>query len=61
MATRTEHKLEWEVLPSRDSVDDDEWRVEAVEPDEGSCLVTIFSGPAARERAEEYAAFKRGQ
>lgn len=30
-----------------------EWRVEGID-DEGSCFVTLFSGPHARERALEY-------
>jgi hypothetical protein len=35
----------------------DEWRVEAIDS-EGRVFVTIFSGPAAKERAKEYAAWK---
>jgi hypothetical protein len=36
-----------------------DWRVEAIDhASEGECYVAIFSGPAAQERAEEYAAWK---
>ena len=38
----------------------DEWRVEAINYGcEGECYVAIFSGPQAKERAEEYATLKR--
>jgi len=37
-----------------------EWRVEAID-DEGSCYVTLFSGPRAKERAFEYAEWKQSQ
>jgi hypothetical protein len=49
------HKqLKYEVAPSRDVRD--EWRVEAINFDgDGEVYVTIFSGPNAKERAEEYA------
>lgn len=37
------------------------WRVEKLDSDEdGGVDVTIFSGPNARERATEYAAWKYG-
>jgi hypothetical protein len=37
------------------------WRVEKLDSDEdGGVDVTIFAGPAARERATEYAAWKYG-
>lgn len=46
-----------EAVKSRNAVD--EWRVEAVDDDgEGDCCVTLFSGPSAERRAEEYAAWK---
>ncbi len=35
-----------------------EWRVEAIDTD-GSCYVTLFSGPQAKERAYEYAEWKQ--
>lgn len=35
-----------------------DWRVEAFD-DDGRCFVTIFSGPDAKQRAEEYAGWKR--
>jgi len=46
-----------EVIASKHSLD--EWRVEAIDS-EGRVFVTLFSGPAARERAHEYAAWKNG-
>jgi hypothetical protein len=37
------------------------WRVEKLDSDQdGGVDVTIFSGPSARERATEYAAWKYG-
>ena len=52
--------MDYEAFVSRDAVDDDEWRVEAIDYEsEGECYVTIFSGPQAKERAEEYVHFKR--
>ena len=55
MITRKE--LRTDVLESKDVPG--EWRTEAIDMDhEGECLVTIFSGPEARERADEYAAWK---
>jgi hypothetical protein len=47
--------MNYEVLQSTNV--QDEWRVEAVD-NEGRVYVTIFSGPAARERANEYASWK---
>ena len=37
------------------------FRVEAVDIKTGDVFVTIFSGPLAKERAEEYAKFKNVQ
>lgn len=48
--------LQWEVFEARDNPT--EWRVEAVELDEGRCYIAIFSGPDAEVRAREYAAWK---
>lgn len=43
----------------QDKCEPDDWRVEAFNfESEGECYVTIFSGPDAKERAEEYAAWK---
>jgi hypothetical protein len=40
-------------------VGDDEWRVEAIDHEgEGECYVATFSGPLAKQRAEEYADWK---
>ena len=35
-----------------------DWRVEAFDED-GRCFVAIFAGPEAKQRAEEYARWKR--
>jgi hypothetical protein len=49
--------MTFEVAKSRNTVD--EWRVEAIDfEDEGQVYVALFSGPLARERAEEYATWK---
>ena len=49
--------MQCEIVQSRGAVD--EWRVEAIDfEDEGQAYVTIFSGPDAQHRAEEYAAWK---
>jgi len=51
--------MEYEVTASSELTDVDEWRVEAVAYDrDGEVYVTIFSGPEAKERAHEYAAWK---
>ena len=40
----------------------DEWRVEAIDDgNEGVVYVSIFSGPEAEARAQEYAGWKNGQ
>jgi hypothetical protein len=49
--------MNYEVVESKHY--QDEWRVEAIDS-EGRVFVAIFSGPAARERAHEYAAWKNG-
>jgi hypothetical protein len=38
-----------------------DWRVEAIDQDEGDVYVAVFSGPGSRERAEEYAILKNAQ
>lgn len=38
-----------------------QWRVEYISSTSGECFVTIFSGPEARERAEDYAKWKNGE
>ena len=49
--------MQIEIVPCATSVDD--WRVEAIDFDnEGIIYATCFSGPDAKERAEEYAAWK---
>lgn len=46
----------------RDLFCPENWRVEWTDFDgEGECYVTIFSGPRAKERAEEYAAWRTGR
>ncbi len=50
--------MDYEVFEDRQSPGD--WRVEAINIDgDGECYVAIFSGPQAKERAEEYAEWKR--
>jgi hypothetical protein len=52
--------MEWTCFEDKHNRGD--WRVEATDfDDEGKVYVTIFSGPDAQERAEEYAALKNGQ
>lgn len=51
--------LEHEVRASRDVPD--EYRVEAIDTRTGEVYVAIFSGPSAKERAEEYAALKQAR
>jgi hypothetical protein len=49
--------MDYEVAPSVGVVN--EWRVEAIDRDsEGEIYVAMFSGPKAKQRAEEYAAWK---
>lgn len=43
-----------------DKVNAPAWRVEAIDPAEGSCFVTLFPGLDSRERATEYVDFKNG-
>jgi hypothetical protein len=55
-----EESMEWSCF--QDKKNSQEWRVEANDyRNEGVVYVAIFSGPHARERAEEYAALKNGQ
>lgn len=56
MATAT--ALEYEVAQDRNNPA--AWRVEAIDYDgDGAIYVAVFTGPEAKQRAEEYAAFKR--
>ena len=49
--------MDWEVIEDRQHPG--HWRVEAINHEgDGEVYVAIFSGPGARERAEEYAAWK---
>jgi hypothetical protein len=49
--------MEYEVVQSAGTIN--EWRVEAIDHDgEGEVYVALFSGPLAKQRAEEYAAWK---
>jgi hypothetical protein len=50
--------MEYEVFEDKRQSQD--WRVEAFDDDAG-CYVTIFSGPDAKLRAQEYAAWKSEQ
>ena len=50
--------MEWTVTKDRDNASD--WRVEGIAfKDEGKVYVTIFSGPDAQARAEEYAQWQQ--
>jgi hypothetical protein len=53
--------LEYEVIRSGDVPDESEYRVEAIDERTGECYVAIFSGPSAKQRAEEYAALKNAR
>lgn len=51
--------MKWQIVQSRTFIG--EWRVEAIDyDDEGQLYVATFTGPGAKERAEEYSAFKSG-
>ncbi len=52
--------MKYEVVQSANHAD--EWRVEVIDyNNEGQVLVTLSSGPQARERAMEYAEWKNSQ
>lgn len=54
--------MRYEIVKSTSVSDESEWRVEAINEDgDGEVYVAIFSGPEAKERAEEYAEFKMVQ
>jgi hypothetical protein len=58
----TQGEIEYEVVLAKDAVAEDKYNVEAVDyENEGIIYFASFSGPRARERAEEYAQFKNGQ
>lgn len=49
--------MEYEVIQDRLNLGD--WRVEAIDHEnDGQVYVSIFSGPKAKEQAQEYAAWK---
>lgn len=48
---KIDKQLRWELLEDARQAGD--WRVEAI-GSEGECFVTIFSGPNAKARADEY-------
>ncbi len=51
--------MDVEIVERKDSPGS--WSVEAIETDQGcDVFQAIFVGPQAKERAEEYAAFKYG-
>jgi hypothetical protein len=58
MQPKTAVCLNFEAI--RDKITPDDWRVEALNSRTGDVFVAIFSGPLAKERAEEYARFKNG-
>jgi hypothetical protein len=48
---------EYEVI--RDRLDQESWRVEGIDyANDGVVYIAVFTGPRAKERAEEYGAFK---
>ena len=52
--------MDYEIIQS--TCNPDEWRVEAIDYEsDGQVYVAIFTGPDARQRAEEYAAWKRSE
>lgn len=52
--------MEWTAFEDKRNPGD--WRVEAIDfENEGAVYVAIFSGPDARERAEEYAAWQNAE
>ena len=52
--------MRYEVVQDKRTVSD--WRVEAINDDsDGEVYVSIFSGPLAKERAEEYSNWKNQQ
>ena len=55
--TKSATKIVYEVVKSLHVMD--EWRVEGIDYDrDGQGYLALFSGPNAKERAEEYARFK---
>ncbi len=48
-------------IPFEDREVPGDWRVEAIDTLTGDCYVSIFMGPDAEYRANEYAAFKNGK
>lgn len=57
MTTTAKTATRYEVAQSVNAIE--EWRVEGIDYDrDGQVYVAIFSGPQARERAEEYVNFK---
>lgn len=50
--------LQYEIAKSREF--DGHWHVEAIGPD-GEVYVAIFTGPNAKERADEYAEWKNAR
>jgi len=52
--------MEWECFEDKKIVG--QWRVVAIDfDDQGPVYVAVFSGPDAKERANEYAAWKNAQ
>ena len=56
MQAKTASELRYETF--QDQKTPEYWRVEAVDSRSGDVFVAVFSGPLARDRATEYAAFK---
>ncbi len=58
-AVEAQRELQYEAFQDKQSPSD--WRVESTDIKSGDVFVTVFAGPDARERAEEYAQFKNHQ
>ncbi len=54
--------IAYEVIEAVSSVDGDEWQVEGIDYDnDGIIYLAMFIGHEAKERAEEYAKFKKNR
>ena len=60
-ASQSEEKfMEFECIEDQRNPGD--WRVEAIDfEDEGKVYIAVFSGPEAKERAQEYVSFKNSE
>jgi len=58
MQSQTATSLKYEAFQDRENPSD--WRVESIDIKAGNIFIAIFSGPLAKERANEYAKIKNG-